>query len=471
MSTFIVPIQSREGAMNRMKPVCLFIFVFLSTGIGVANAQQQAISLNLEKSVDLALQKNISVIQAQNAVDASNAASLAAVGGLFPSLNISAQAQQYQNWSPESGGTTLLPNGQVYSYKTGGYANSYSYSTGISSSLIVFDGFSNTANVKRARSSASASEYTLTRTQQSVVLQTHQLFQNVVSTYQLMKVNEDNLKRDQRQLERIVESNKVGAVAIADVYRQQVQVGTDELNLIKAQANHENAKADLVAFLGIDVNQQYSFDFAGIPTDIDTTEFVTLNAQYADYQRLVEDALAQRPDYQASIENLNSTDASVTMARASYFPTIRANGSYGLNSTVFNQLTDYKGLSLGLSVSLPIFNGFATQSQVQSAEAQQQNANEQVSQNQRQIRVDIRKALLDLEAAEKGVRVSQATVTSATMDRQIAEEKYNLGAGTLLDLLTATANYTTALSNKVSAVTGYLLAKKQVEFALGTISK
>jgi outer membrane protein TolC len=57
------------------------------------------------------------------------------------------------------------------------------------------------------------------------------------------------------------------------------------------------------------------------------------------------------------------------------------------------------------------------------------------------------------------------------MDRKIAEEKYNLGAGTLLDLLVATANYTTALSNKVNAVVGYLLSKKQAEYALGTLSK
>lgn len=87
------------------------------------------------------------------------------------------------------------------------------------------------------------------------------------------------------------------------------------------------------------------------------------------------------------------------------------------------------------------------------------------------MRVDLRKALLDLEAAEKQVTVTQTSVVSAEMDRKIAEEKYSLGAGTLLDLLVANANYTNALSNKVNAVTSYLLAKKQVEYAVGTITK
>ena len=71
----------------------------------------------------------------------------------------------------------------------------------------------------------------------------------------------------------------------------------------------------------------------------------------------------------------------------------------------------------------------------------------------------------------KQVMVTQTSVKSAEMDRKIAEEKYNLGAGTLLDLLIASANYTNAQSNKVNAIVGYMLSKKQTEFALGTITK
>jgi outer membrane protein TolC len=67
--------------------------------------------------------------------------------------------------------------------------------------------------------------------------------------------------------------------------------------------------------------------------------------------------------------------------------------------------------------------------------------------------------------------ITQKSVASAEMDRKIAEEKYSLGASTLLDLLVATANYTTALSNKVNAVMSFLLAKKAVEYSLGTISR
>ena len=73
------------------------------------------------------------------------------------------------------------------------------------------------------------------------------------------KLLRDNLKRSRRQLERITESNKVGAVALADVYRQQVQVGNDELAVISAQSTYESSKADLIAYLGVEFNESYNF--------------------------------------------------------------------------------------------------------------------------------------------------------------------------------------------------------------------
>lgn len=422
-----------------------------------AQAQQSKI-LTLESSVEIGRQKNVSVIQARNTVDAQQTAVRAAYGGFLPTVTASGGYSTNTNWNTPASGIS-----------------SQNFNAGISGRVTLFDGFANTSNVKRAQANSVATEYTLNRTEQSTIYQTHQLYLNVVRTYQLMKVSEDNLKRSQRQLERISESNKVGAVALADVYRQQVQAGSDELALIQAQNNHEKSKQDLMAFLGVDFDAEYGFDFNGIPNDVDTTEFASVNSQYTSFQSLLKTAIEKRPDYQASIQNLSSSDASVSIARAGHLPTVSATGSYGYNGynsdLGYSPLSDNRSLNLSLSVTLPIFSGFSTQNQVEQASVQQKNAEEQLRQSQRQITVDIRKALLDLESSEKQLSVTKSSVESAEMDRKIAEEKYNLGAGTLLDLLIANANYTSALSNKVNAVINYLLAKKNTEFALGTIIK
>jgi outer membrane protein len=338
--------------------------------------------------------------------------------------------------------------------------------------MTLFDGFANTSNVSRAQANAMSSEFSLKRTEQTVILNTHFLFLDVARSYQLLNVADDNIKRSRRQLERITEMNKVGAVALADVYRQQVQVGNDELAVISAQSNYEAAKADLIAYLGVEFDEAaYSIDVSGFPDDIDTTDFTTLNRLYEDFGALVMTGKERRPDHISTIEQMNAASSSVSIARAGHLPTISASSSFGYNNRELGSLTDNRSLSLGLSISLPLFNGFQTSNQVEQAKVQELNAREDTEQSGRQIAVDIRKALLDLNQAEKRIIVTKSSVVSAEMDRKIAEEKYNLGAGTLLDMLVATANYTNAVSSKVNAIFDFLLAKKSMEYALGTITQ
>src|SRR5437773_1927567 len=207
---------------------------------------QGPVTITLDKAVDLALEKNIQIIQGQNSVEARQSSVQASVGNLFPSLSASGSYFNRRDWSPATAaGSRFIDGvGNIPTSASDGFSLSESYNAGFSSSITLFNGFANYASVNRTKADASASEYTLNRTQHSVILQTNSLFLNVVSTSQLLKVTDDNLKRSQRQLERITESNKVGSVALADVYRQRVQVGTDELSLIQAQSSHEKAKAD-----------------------------------------------------------------------------------------------------------------------------------------------------------------------------------------------------------------------------------
>jgi outer membrane protein len=104
---------------------------------------------------------------------------------------------------------------------------------------------------------------------------------------------------------------------------------------------------------------------------------------------------------------------------------------------------------------------------VQSAVANRRIAEIGVVQAERDVYAQLKKALLDFEAARKQYEVSQKGVTSATEDRKIAEEKYNLGAGTLLDLLTANAALVQAQVNLVNSVYNYITAKKNVEYSIG----
>jgi outer membrane protein len=179
-------------------------------------------------------------------------------------------------------------------------------------------------------------------------------------------------------------------------------------------------------------------------------------------------SLIARPDYKSAVETYNAASSGVTSARSSYFPSVSANAGYSLGTAdQLANLSDTKTINWGLTVSWTLFDGFTTNANVQSAVANRRIAEITVAQTERDIYDQLKKALLDFEAGRKQYEVSQDGVKSATEDRKIAEEKYNLGAGTLLDLLTANAGLVQAQVNLVNSVYNYITAKKNVDYIIG----
>jgi outer membrane protein len=421
-----------------------------------ASAQTKA--LTLDQARQIALERNLSIAQAQNNVESAQAGVLAATGNYLPTLSASAGWRRNQNEGPVNFQGVLFPNSKTVTNN---------FSTGLDLNYLIFDGFSREGNYTRSSSNAIASEQTSARTRQSIVFLVESSYLNVLRNEQLVRVSEENLKRGQRQLERITESNRVGALSKADVYRQQSQVAADELAVINAQNNFDKAKADLLALIGLDVNDEYAVSDVSISTEIAQSELDATIAQYKNFKELSERAIAKRPDYIGATEAVRASEGGVSSARSGYFPRISASAGYGFNNRELSKLTDNKSLNWGIGLSWNLFDGFGTNQALQSAQVQKKNAELSLQQTERNINVEVKKALLDLEAARKAYDVSQKGLTSATEDRKIAEERYNLGAGTLLDLLTANAGLVNAQANKVNAVYNYVTAKRNVEYSIG----
>ncbi|MEW6509938.1 MAG: TolC family protein [Bacteroidota bacterium] len=424
----------------------------------------QTVTLSLDQAKQSALANNLSIVQADANMNAAQAGVTAAYGGYLPSLSAVGSWGRTQTDRAGSsvasfgGGTVVIPASK---------STTSSFSSSLNLSWTLFDGFAQQGQVGQASSRSVASELTAVRTRQTIVFQVESGYLNVLRNEQLVKVSEEALKRDQRQLERITESNRVGSSSLADVYRQQSQVAGDELALIQAQNNFDKSKADLVALVGLDAWKEYVFVDPTISTVMSPGEIDSTMSKYSDFSALVERAMAARPDYKGAQESYNAAQSGVTIARAGYMPSVSASAGYRLLSDELRTLSNNKTLDWGLSVRWNLFDGFQTNNAVQSAVTGRRNAEISLTQAERDINTQVKKALLDLEAARKQYDVSQKGLVSAREDLKIAEERYNLGAGTLLDLLVANANFVSAQANSVNAVYDYVTAKRNVEYTIG----
>lgn len=443
--------------MKKFVSLALLLIVTVS----VVGAQTK--TLTLQQAVETALERNLNIRQAENNVKSAESGVLTAYGAYIPTLSASGGWTRTETERPAS---TLLIGGVPLALPaTSSTVNNFS--TGLSLNYTIFDGFNREAGFNRAVSNAISSEKLADRTRQQIVFQVQASYLTVLRNEQLMKVSEENLKRDQRQLERITESNRVGALSIGDVYRQQSQVASDELNLINAQNTYDKSVADLLALIGVDASEEYKIADPSIPMDISTADLESTMDQYKSFMQLRERALAVRPDYQSAKQSFSAADWGVNAASSRYFPSVNAFVGYSLSNTKIENIKDNKSANWGLSVRWALFDGFTTNQSIQLALATSRNAELSLQQAERNIGVEVKKALLDLEAARKQYEVSLKSVQSATQDRRVAEERYNLGAGTLLDLMVANAGLVNAEASKVNATYNYITAKRNMEYVLG----
>ncbi len=420
--------------------------------------------LSLEEAVNIALHRNTTLQKASNSITNYESNLKASYGNLLPTLNASGS----WGWSRSEDEGTTYNIGSIVIVTPPSVTENRSYSINAGTSWTLFDGLSNLATVSKSRSDLKSARLSLERLKQDIVFQTVALYYEVINAQQLLKVKEDDVKWNEKNLETIIERNKLGAVTLADVYAQQVRTGNAELEVVRAKNNFETSKSNLLYYLGLDVLAEFAF-----PDTLTNQELKILEEQldldYSNISGLVRQALQNRYDYQSSVFALESAYDDVTIAESGYFPRLTNNFDFRSFANKYEKLFKSKTYSIGLTLSIPIFSGFATENRVQFAKVNVMNKEIELSDMEREVKRNIQKTFLDLQAAKKGLTVNEKNVVSANENLKIEEEKYSLGAGKLLDVLIANSNYTTALTNYINAQFAYITLSEQLKYYLGVL--
>jgi len=439
------------------------IIILLAAFVPITGFAQE--ELTLQKAIQIALHKNSSLQKNENNISSFESNVQTAYGNFLPTLGVGAS----WDWtrSDVSGfGTVVVGGVQVPSIATTSQSRNYQWN--VNTNWTLFDGLSNFANLSKSKNDLESAEFSLQRLKQDIVFQTTSLYYDVVNKQEQVKVNEDNLKWNKKNLETIKERNKLGAATLADVYQQQVATGNAELELVRTRNSMEVAKSNLLFYLGLDVLKEYVFSDTLTAKEKKILKSDLLK-DYQDLSVLVSQALNHRLDYKSAQLNLNSAKDAVTIAQSGHFPRLSANGFYTWRGNNISDIDKSKTLSFGLSLNVPIFSGWSVSNRVQFAEVDVKNKEVDLRDLERDIKRQIQTNYLDLQAAQKALLVSQNNVSAASENLKIEQEKYSLGAGKLLDVLIANSNYTKALSDLINAQFAYVVLSEKLKYYLGIL--
>lgn len=425
-----------------MKKQNLILLAFFLTA-GIISAQ---VKLTLEKSIQIALQRNPVLIKTANSLKGNEATVKSAYGNLLPDLSLSGG----WSWSKtkDDGGTQTdyfgnsieLPASEV---------DSRIYSVSAGGNIVLFDGLSNYAYISKSKGELQSAKFNLFKLKQDIVLQTTNYYFAVIGEKELLKVREENVKYNEKLLEQIKERNRLGSVSIADVYTQEVQLGNARVQYITQKNTYEKAKNTLLTYLAMDVLKDYEFEK---PMRITSKEDVEKQLKkFGPVEEMIKKAFSNRFDYKSQLQNVENQYKSLTMSRGGYFPRLTGNYSFSSNSVSVSDILSRNVFRVGLNLNIPIFSNFNTETQVEYSKIAIENAEEDLRDLERQIRVQIKQGWLDVLAAKEALLVSYGNVRSATENRKINEERYSLGAGTILDVLQASRDYQDAQQNLINS--------------------
>jgi outer membrane protein len=406
-------------------------------------------AIPLKDAVALAQQNALDAVQARGQVRTAESSVRAARAALFPSLNFT-MGQVNQS------GDRFDSQGRLVPYLA---PQPWSYSTGISSTVNLFDGGRRLNEIRRTRSDVGAAEANEVSQQFIVSLQVKTQYYSILAARESEAAARAQLEQAQEQLKASIARTRAGVATLSDSLRSVVAVGNAQLALITARNNVRVASAALTRLVGsetpVTALPSDTLDLALAPIDSGTL------AGLLDEGPLVRQAEAQ----------LASAQVSVRSARAPYLPTVDL--TYSRSGNGFDKYYGIGGQSLAytnnfaIRLAYPLFNNYQREDNLNRARVEAEIADASVRDARLAAQQNLVQQLGALRTAQQRIALQQVSVAAATEDVRVQQQRYTLGASTLLDLLTSQSTLDAARSALIQARQDFRVARAQLEALVG----
>lgn len=423
--------------------------LLLAGMMGARPAAAQERSISLPEAIRLAERVQPSVVRATGDVATAAAQRRNTWGAYLPSLSVSSSASDFFS----EGASRIDPvTGQLLS----GNTTNRSINTSLQASLDLFTGFRRGAERRAARANQSAADASLVDARFQQALATTNQFFDALAAKQLVGVREASQRRAEEQLKVALAKLRAGSATRSDTLRSRVTLGTAQLDLIRARTDLATAEAALARLIGE----------TGRIAAADDSAFYQVQVG-VDTAALRGEAEARSPRVRSAVATADAARAGLSASHSGYWPslTLSANTSWNASRANDYDLLNQRQVSLGLRWNL--FDRFDRELQIAQQSANMDVAEATAADAKREVSAALTAALAQLEAARTQIDITLTSVVAATEDLRVQQERYRLGASTIVDVLTSQESLDQAEVDVVVARFDYLRAKAQIEALIG----
>ncbi|MFC4209639.1 TolC family protein [Pedobacter lithocola] len=417
--------------------------------------------ITIQQAVDNTLKNNLTIKQAQFSAAITEENLTQSKFALYP--NLSASVNPNLTFGRGLDQTTFQVTNQTSLFTSGN----------LSTNVDVFQGFSKINQIRQNKTLLQADLTNVEKVKNDLIL-------NVVTAYLQVLYNTDLERASKEQLDiankTLVRENALldaGNKTIADISQAKSQVATAELNLTNAQ----NALSISYLTLGQLMEMQPNQKFVVQAPLVDNIKAAPTTESA---EEIYNNALNIFPDIKlANLRSLAAKQA-IDVARGSYYPSltfgagINTSYSYQFNyvglfpqSSFTDQINQRLGQSIGMSLQIPIFNGFSARSNVRRAKITYNNSltTEQLAKNN--LNKVIFQATTDLKAAESRYRSTENAFTAQKDAFYAVDLRYEQGLVNSLDYSTSQTNRNKAEIDFIQAKYDLLFRAKVIDYYLG----
>lgn len=462
--------------------------VFLSFTV-FATAQKK--EWTLQECIQYALENNISIKQSELDVDVSDIQISDAFGNFLPGINASAS----NSWN--TGLTQNVTTGILQTQTT------RNFSAGVTAGMTLFDGLRNFKQYQYAKMAKLASEYSLEQMKDDVALFVANAYLQVLFNKENLKVIQAQHQITLEQLERAQALVEAGSLPRGDLLEIRATAANEEQRMIVAQNQIEISLISLAQMLLIKDYQ--NFDIVDRDYDVFGSEILEVSVS-----EVIDVAEEERYEVKVAEMNRDLAEKNLEIAKGAYWPTFGAFFNYNTRESgagrfiaagldpdepyreigfvqateevvvtpnmateignplpFFEQLQLNDGISYGLQLSVPIFNGFATRNQVKRNEVGVLRSEYQLEQTRLDLEANVYQAYTDARGALKAYEAALIAREAQVQAYEYATERYNVGMTNAFDFSQAKFNLENAEIEVVRAKYDYIFKLKVLELYFG----